>query len=395
MSRHNLKQAFSIGLIVLTQWVFIIGCVNNKPIPEPVHVDTSMDYIRADHDNIQYTGRIDFANPLKPAFSFPGVSIKAKFEGSAIDVVIKEYGTGTATTTNFFNIVIDGVLHTVLEVNKIDTLYSITNNLSDAEHVIEVFKRTEASVGKTSFWGFQLRKGKRLLPLPSPTTRKIEFIGDSFTCGYGNEKSYAAGTNTGFHSVNENNYTAWGAIVSRSLNARYHCTAYSGRGLYRNNSGTTTGTLPSIYERINPDAASPTWVTSNYIPDLIVIHLGTNDFFPEQWATPSMVDSASYVNTYISFITSLRSYYPASKIVCVVPNSLSDYWPENFKSLSRIRSYTKTAVKVKNDSGDNAIYSFELATQTPPYGEDWHPSNATHQKMADQITPFLKTLMGW
>jgi hypothetical protein len=30
-----------------------------------------------------------------------------------------------------------------------------------------------------------------------------------------------------------------------------------------------------------------------------------------------------------------------------------------------------------------------------PYGENWHPSNATQKAMADAITPYVKTLMNW
>lgn len=402
MKHITSKIIFTLSLLACIQLIFSIqGCKKKKddtinPIPPIVIVeDTTMFFFPATNANIQYTGRIDFSNLLKPAFSYPGTSIKAKFQGKAIDVVIKDYGTGGITTTNYYNIMIDGALHKVLRVNSTDTIYNAARDLSDAEHTIDVFKRTEATVGKSSFLGFQLRTNKQLVAPAAKPARKVEFIGDSFTCGYGNDVSYATGTNTGFNSVNENNYTAWGAIVARTLAAEYHCTAYSGRGLYRNNSGTTTGTMPSVYNRIHPDAASPTWNTSNYVPDVVVIHIGTNDFFPEQWATPSMVDSTQFVNTYITFVTALRAYYPAAEIVCVVPNSLSNWWPVGFNSLDRIRSYTNAVVNDANLNGDANVYSFELTTQGAPFGEDWHPSNPTHQSMSDQIVPFLRSITGW
>jgi lysophospholipase L1-like esterase len=369
-----------------------------NPDDNTTAADTSMIYYAADNSFIQYTGRIDFSNPAKPSFSYPGISIKAKFQGSAIDIVMKDFGSGGDQGTNYYHILIDGALYKVLQVNNTDTLYTAARGLSDGDHTIEVFKRTEASVGRSQFWGFRIRKNKNLLALPSKPERKIEFIGDSFTCGYGNEVSIpnpGGNPNTGFHSVNENNYSAWGAIVCRNFDAQYHCTAYSGRGLYRNNTGATTETMPLIYTRTLPNSTNPTWNTSDYIPDLIVIHLGTNDFFPESWGTPSMVDSAQFVSTYINFVSTLRGYYPSAHIICVVPNSLSNWWPVGFNSLTRIKSYIDATVDHHLGLGDNKVHYFELTTQTSPYGEDWHPSNATHLSMANQIKPFIQTIMGW
>jgi lysophospholipase L1-like esterase len=360
-------------------------------IPE----DTSMVFIAASHPNIQYTGRIDYRDINHPTFAFPGVSIKARFEGKAVNAIIKDQGTGTSKTINYFAVIIDGKFTKSLQVNNKDTIYSLGENLSEGEHTIELFKRTEASVGKASFGGFMIRKNRSLLLLPDKPSRKIEFIGDSFTCGYGNDVSYTTGTNTDFHSVNENNYAAWGAIVSRTLNTQYLCTAVSGRGIYRNNSGATIGILPSFYQGIYPDENYPQWNPNAYIPDVVVIHIGTNDFFPEQWATPAMVDSVKFVTAYKNFVTTLRNNYPSAQIVCIVPNSLSNWWPAGFNSLDRIKNYTQAVVNTRKAAGDNSIFSFQLTTQTAPFGEDWHPSNATHESMANQILPYLRSITGW
>ncbi|MBX9850291.1 MAG: hypothetical protein K2X86_00865 [Cytophagaceae bacterium] len=382
-------------LILLVSGLIFSYCKKKDKVEPPAdQEDTTMVYFQADNSNIQYSGRIDFSNPKKPAFSFPGVSIKAKFQGTAIDVLIKDYGMGTVTSTNYYNILIDGSLYTVLKVRSADTLYPVVRNLADGEHTIEVFKRTESSVGKSSFLGFQLRVNKTLLALPAKPARKIEFIGDSFTCGYGNEVSTNS-PNTGFHSDKENNYTAWGALTCRALNAEYHCTAYSGRGMYRNNSGSTSGTLPLIYLNTIADAASPAWSPSTYIPDVAVIHLGTNDFFPEQWTPPSMVDSTQFVNTYKNFVGALRGYYPNAHIICVVPNSVSDWYPANFRTLSRMKNYVDAVVDHHVGLGDTKVYYFEIPTQSAPYGEDWHPTNATHVQMSNLIVPFIQTKTGW
>lgn len=392
-----------IMLTLLSISIFFISCKKDASVTPVTTVpvataDTAMIFTDAENPNIQYSGRIDFTNSKAPIFWYPGISIKANFQGPSIDVVIHDHAAGGTQATNYYNVFIDHTLHKVFAVNSTDTLYRIARNLSDATHKIEIFKRTESYVGSSSFKGFCLQINKRLTAPDIQPSRKIEFIGDSYTSGYGNELSIAAppagNPNTGFHSVNENNYTAWGAIAARNLNAAYHCTAYSGRGLYRNNTGHVTETIPSIYSRINPDDPSSEWKTSTYVPDVIVIHLGTNDFAPEQISNPRMVDSTTFVTTYINFLTTLRSYYPAAKIICIRPNSVTDGYPAGFKTLTRMTHYVKAVTDHFTGSDPNVFY-FELPTQVAPYGEDWHPSAATHQSMAAQITPFIKSKTGW
>lgn len=350
--------------------------------------------IFADNSNINYVGRIDFDDALAPEFAWPGVSIQAKFEGTGIDLIMIDYGTGTATTTNYYNIFIDGALDTIMEVNSTDTLYEITSTLADGEHNIEVFKRTEGSVGRSAFKGFLVHGNGLLTPDALPEL-KIEFIGDSWTCGYGNEESLtSAQTNTGFNSVNEDNWQAWGAVLSRRLGGQYMCTAISGRGLYRNNTGNRTNIMPTEYERVI-QGRSGDWDYSQYVPHLIVINLGTNDLYPETIDASNLLDSAHFVGMYKVFIDDLRSHYGnETKIVCVFGNSKSDSWPSGLNHKSRLRKYHTAVVDYYNGTGDDEVYLFEQETQLGPYyGEDWHPAAAEHTKMADEIESYLEALV--
>ncbi len=350
-------------------------------------------YIKADDPLIQYIGRIDYSNPKQPSYSFPGISIKAKFNGTTITAVIKDFGSGGASTTNYYNVLIDDIVTFKLQVNSSDTLYTLATGLSMGDHTVELIKRTESSVGKSSFLGFVI-PGLSLISLPSLPTYKIEFIGDSWTCGYGNEISTNT-PNTGFHSIYEDNGRAWGYTVAKKFNAQYYATAISGRGLYRNNTGTTNGVLPNEFNKIFPGQSLPLWNFNNYIPDLVVIHLGTNDFYPETWGTPNMLDSALYVDKYIAFINTLRTNYGAStKIVCAFGNSKSDWYPTNLKHLTRWRNYVTAVVNYFNSNSDNKVYKYELNIQNAPYGEDWHPTIITHNQMANQIAPFIESITG-
>jgi len=355
-------------------------------------VDTSMIHIEPSNPLAVYTGRVDFRSRTTPVFSYPGVSIKLKFTGDAFDILLQEMGEGDEAHTNYINVVIDNDKPFVVKLNKKQKIYYLARSLDLREHTIEITKRTESSVGNIIVHGFRLRRGHKLLPVTDIPERRIEFIGNSLTAGYGNEISIDAppkgNPSTGFHSVNENNYTAWGAITCRTLKAQYMCTAYSGRGLYRNNTGATHGTMPLVYDYVIPDRADALWDHKKFVPDVIVSSLGTNDF------APGIPDSAAFCSTYVTFVEKLREIHPNAKIIIVAGNAMSDYWPEGAKHWTRIRSYLNSVVKKVNEK-DASVYYFELTPQTPPYGEDWHPSNATHKKMAEAIVPFIKSVTNW
>jgi lysophospholipase L1-like esterase len=373
--------------------LFILLSASLLAQAQPETIDTSMITISAGNPMISYTGRVDFKNKNDPSFSYPGVTIKMKFTGEAFDMLLQDMAQGDEQHTNYFNVIIDNGKPTILKTNNKQKLYYLARNLDLTEHTIEISKRTESSVGVVILHGFRLRHNDKLLPLTDIPERKIEFIGNSLTTGYGNEVSIAAPPQgkptTGFHSVNENNYTAWGALTCRSLKAQYSCTAYSGRGVYRNNTGSETGTLPLIYDYVNPDKTDAFWNHQKFVPDVIVIDLGSNDF------AMGVPDSTAFCSTYNSFIETLRGIHPQTKIVCVAGNALSDQWPEGEKRWTRMKSFLNAIVKKANEKGDTSVYYFELTPQTAPYGEDWHPTNATHKKMSEAIVPFIKKITGW
>jgi len=347
--------------------------------------------IAASDPNIRIVGRIDKTDSNNILFAFPGVNIKAKFEGTSIEVMLTEYGSGTNTTTNYFNVIIDNGAPTVLKLSSSQSRYPLATGLKDTIHTIELFKRTESVVGKVAFKGFILDSGKSLVTIDPPKMKKIEFIGNSITCGYGNEISTTTPNDYHFNSVNENNYMAWGAIAARSLNAEYSCVAYSGRGMYQNNTGSKLGVLPLIYDQIIADDASTTWDHNNYVPDIVVINLGTNDFYAEVVSAAYNLDSTSFVNAYITFVKKLRTYYPNAHIICCVGSMMSDNFPVGGKHWTRIQNYVSSVRNAMNSAGDTKVHYLKLDPQESPFGEDWHPTINTQQKMANALVSFINT----
>lgn len=92
-------------------------------------------------------------------------------------------------------------------------------------------KRTEADMGITRFMGFVLEDNGELFPLSETPNRRIEFIGNSITCGYGTEGN---NKDERFKPDTENNCKSYAAILARAFSADAHFIAHSGKGLVRN-----------------------------------------------------------------------------------------------------------------------------------------------------------------
>ena len=60
------------------------------------------------------------------------------------------------------------------------------------------------------------------------------------------------------------------------------------------------------------------------------------------------------------------------------------------------RTLDEVAVEA-NAAGDKEVYRFNFSPQNGDlgYGADFHPSIGQQQRMADELIPFLRQLMGW
>lgn len=349
--------------------------------------------------NIRYVGRV-VKTADAVAFAFPAVQIEAVFDGDAVDMKLRDYGTGTATATNHYWVIVDGV-SAKLEVCPGSGVYPLARNLGAGPHTLTIVKRTESgpggqeNKGKGEFLGLRVRPGTVLGEAVKPT-RLFEFVGDSITCGYGNEVSTTDPDSFKFTSVNEDAWHAYGAITARALNADYVAVAASGRGVIRNYSGFAGAVVPEIYEMtLHEDSPAVAWDHTGYTPDVVVINLGTNDFSPGIELGQLATHRAAFKQGYIDFLARIRAVHAQASIVAVVGPMMNDAWPEGYDAWTSIQEDVKAAVAARAAASDSRVHYFALEPQSSPYGEDWHPTLSTHQKMADALVPFIRGIRGW
>ncbi len=367
-------------------------CRFETPVTPGAPEADGMVVVPPDHPEIWYMGRVDCSDPSAPSFAFPGVSIRARFQGSALDMLFDD--NGTASRTNFYNIIIDGGEPIVLEMVSGENRYELARNLPGGEHTVEIFKRVESNsnAGRGAFLGFRITAGTDLLPV-TPRPYRLEAIGNSITCGYGNEISVTDPDNYGYTTANANAYNAWTAIAARDLNAEYMAVAYSGRGVYRNYSGESGETLPEMYlDSLPDDANAAPWEVTRFTPDVLVINLGTNDFSPGIDTDALDEASQTFELAMLTFVETLRGYYPGAAIILCVGTMLSNSYPSDYNAFTRVTNALTSVVATRAAAGDGKVYMLDLGRQTSPYGEDWHPTVATHMEMGGKLMDLIDSL---
>jgi lysophospholipase L1-like esterase len=325
---------------------------------------------------IHYLGRFDFSDAAAPASSWPGSAIAARFTGTGLDVDLHDDGN------NFFAVSIDGATPTLLVTNSSKDTYPLATGLADGEHDVVLFRRTESFQGVVHFHALNPQGGGKVILSPAPFKRHIEYIGDSITCGYGNE---GMGPGCGFTADTENEWLAYGSITARTLQAEPHVIAYSGKGAYRDYGGSTDNQMPVLYERTFAENPGVAWDFSTWKADVVVLNLGTNDFAKGD-------PGQAYIDAYGGMVKQIRGHYPEAYIVCAVGSMLGG------GDLTQDIKYVKGVVAAANSAGDAKVSFVDLGQQdgnTNGLGCDYHPSLKTHQLMADKLTAAIKSVAGW
>eukprot|EP00026_Physarum_polycephalum_P006931 Phypoly_transcript_06984.p1 GENE.Phypoly_transcript_06984~~Phypoly_transcript_06984.p1 ORF type:complete len:260 (+),score=33.84 Phypoly_transcript_06984:783-1562(+) len=165
------------------------------------------------------------------------------------------------------------------------------------------------------------------------------------------------------------------------LGADYHILAWSGKGVIRNvNSlnSTSANTLPTYYNKTLGSADSPIWDFSSWVPHIIFINLGTNDFSGGVLPT-----STQFINGYIDFVNHLHSLYkPTPKFFFACGVMINTYCP-----------YIKNVSAVF--PGSTVVDLFAEKVNSTVKGCDNHPSIYTDLYMAQAQASVISDVMGW
>jgi len=340
----------------------------------------SQQFIHVNNPALTYSGRFDFSNPNQVRYDWSGTSISFEFSGTELEFLID------GGSRNYFNLFIDDQLHEVLHVPN-DTIYSVKSIKGKGWHTCRLQKRTEGEMGAVIFKGIHIGAKNKLRAVQKKPVRKIEFIGNSITCGYGTE---GKSRDEDFLPETENVNKSYACITARAFNAEYYITAHSGLGVVRNYGdknkvSTQLATLPKRYHQTLDMDSTLTWDFKKWRPDVVVINLGTNDY-----STDVVPDKAIFIHHYREFIRQIRGYYGDVPIFCVSGPMRDE------PAFSNVKEVVESSRLIYQDTNLYFIgIPNYLLNASSDLGSDWHPSYRGQRKMAAHIIPTIANVLQW
>jgi lysophospholipase L1-like esterase len=148
-------------------------------------------------------------------------------------------------------------------------------------------------------------------------------------------------------------------------------------------------TIPELYDRVLTYDPRQAWDFSKWVPDVVVINLGTNDFAQ---ANP---DEKNWTAAYRQFIARVRGHYPQAQIYCATGPCLGD--DQARKAKSTLLAYVNSIVAAEQAAGDKKVHALDFGQQSleDGVGADWHPGVKTQSIMAGKLEDAVRRDLGW
>lgn len=372
-------------VLLLFLSIVLLGCGTQA---EPVEIDCTQE-IPFDHPDIMVLGRY-LLEEEGLVYSWPSVALEFRFEGGAFDIFIDSRNGQEI----WYELQIDDRDPIKCKISSRRGLIQSPRDLAWGDHQVRLVRINEYFAGISRFRGIALEEDSTLLANQTPMDRRIEFIGDSLTCGFG---SQSFDVNDPFELEAENSEQTYAALAAKSLGAQYMVTAISGRGVYRNCDDSIEGILPRTYD-LALHQYDATWAFDSWQPQLVVINLGANDF------GTSIPEEELFVSAYVDFILQIidrNSTVP--EFLCIVGPTFSNDWPideetgKPIESLNIIKGYLEEVQRRLEENHSLSIHLGELSQlrDDSNWGAAWHPNVRQHRINARDLEEQIREIMGW
>jgi len=287
---------------------------------------------------------------------------------------------------------------TLIVLNQAEAEYTIVSGLEEGYHTVKLLKRSEAIDSNTAVKSIST-DGYFAAP-PQPKSFALQFIAASSSTGYGNLGTLSDNKTTG----NSDGLRAFAYLTSFLLDSEISIFSASGWGVSRgwntpSGSISETENIPNAFEYVAIDAQNRVltelgkWDITEYIPDVIVVNLGTNDFNASGYSSMSETEKTAleerFMVDYHDFLILLNNMYPDAEIIVA-------YGLMNEQN--KLGDFTLQIISNANETiGSEVVHAFLMegaGTLGNPYGCNYHPNVQTSMNVAEDLAEFISTLTG-
>lgn len=359
---------------------------------EDTTMELSQKNFAADEQHVKLIGRTGEAEGIRwLALSASGVEFT--FTGtSAAFTIVGDNMTTNAEKQARYAVYINGEQTMDNLVDSAEATVTVFTADEAAETTVKLLKLSEAQESTMGIKDISITSIGEAKPTAAKDL-KIEFIGDSITCGYGVDDE---DRDHHFKCSTEDATKAYAFKTAQALDADYSLVSYSGNGIisgYSNDGNRVTSQLvPDVYTKFAKswgnyngmfNVSDLDWDFSKFQPNYVVINLGTNDASYTKGDKEKVME---YIDGYVDFLKVVREKNPDAHIICSLGVMGADL----------MVGVKKAAEKYTEETGDTNVSTFQFKTQdgnANGYAADWHPTAKTHDIAAAELTEYIKSLM--
>lgn len=339
-------------------------------------------------------------------FNWTGSGFSLRYTGTKVEmqaVIFEDNYPGEDINLPWIAVFIDDEAEPgkLIKTSAGHNTYTLYSSAQPETHTLRVVKRSENSKGRIGLRKLQI-EGEGLPDVPANPQYRLEFIGDSITCGFGGEMDPAS---TVFSTADENGFGTYSALAARELKASYQSVCISGIPLCWASDPNYRFPLPGHpdfkapklnmleyyeytdrlhQERQGTCADFEKWNFDLFGPDAIIINLGTNDAFRIRVSGNDPGEEQHFINSYVEFLGLLRRCNGNRAVIACTLGPMDYYLYDAIK---------KAVNRHRVATGDEHIFCMKFGAMDPwggGIGGLGHPSGKTHRHMAKELVSALQ-----
>lgn len=347
-------------------------------------------------ENVRFFGRTARTEKCNAVwFNWSGSGFVFSFYGTRADCLFYTAVNGENVPNKenraFIGVYVDDVPYQTarFELNRASERKTLVENLPLCKHTVYVIKETEVAYGRAAVGEISV-DGELLPPLPSPELR-LEFIGDSITCGYGNICSNAS---PDFVTREENFSQTYAAIAARMLGAELSVIAASGNGFFHDYGCNSHNLIPELYpytdKFLHENYGMPPqkWDFSKDRRDAVIVKLGANDYqycsgadLSENERTSEIISQRKkeFCRVAADFLKQIAFYRPNTPILLIYEADMG----------------LKNELIKAAELADCCIHTLEISPkcEREGVGANGHYSVCTHARVAAELVNAIKQIL--